>query len=309
MIDSRLKDWLLAGDVSIQYQTKRDLFGIDDLDLQQKIHQSGWGRAFLQLQNANGHWGRSFYSPKWISTHYTILDLKNLQIAPAQTAIISILEKIVKEEKGPDGGLLPIGMTQKSDVCVNGMAINYLAYFGIASQHLESIIDFILSQQMPDGGFNCQSNRKGAIHSSLHSTISVLEGFLEYSKNAYTYRQEEVQKAKEQCIAFILLHHLYKSDKTGEIIHPQMLRLSYPSRWKYDILRALDYFQAAQIPFEEQMRDALTLLKRKRKKDGKWNLQQKHPGQVHFQMEKPGKASRWNTLRALRVLNFYEPNL
>lgn len=309
MIDSGILDWLLTGDVAIQYQTKRDLLGIDDSALQQKIQEEGWGKRFLALQNSDGHWGQGFYKPKWISTHYTLLDLKNLQIARSQAAIFTILEKIIEEEKGPDGGLLPIGTTQRSDVCVNGMALNYLSYFGISGRDLTSIIDFILSQQMPDGGFNCQLNRKGAVHSSLHSTISVLEGFLEYRKNGYTYRLEDLRLAEQQCIKFILLHRLYKSDKTGEIIHPQMLRLSYPSRWKYDVLRALDYFQAAEVPYEERMKDALTFLQGKRKKEGKWNLQQKHPGQNHFEMEKAGKASRWNTLRALRVLKFYQSHL
>lgn len=309
MINTEIIDWLLAGDVSIQYQVKRDLLGIDDLHLRQKIQQEGWGKRFLDLQKPDGDWGQGFYRPKWTSTHYTLLDLKNLQIVPTPPSVFSVLQNIIEQQKGPDGGLLPIGTTQKSDVCVNGMALNYLTYFKMPMDGLKSIVDFILAHQMSDGGFNCQINRKGAVHSSLHSTISVLEGFLEYRKNGYTYRLKEIHLAEQQCIAFILLHRFFKSDKTGALIHPQMLRLPYPSRWKYDVLRALDYFQAAKVPFDKNMQDALVVLQEKRKKNGRWNVQSKHPGQIHFEMEKAGKDSRWNTLRALRVLKFYQAHL
>jgi hypothetical protein len=158
---------------------------------------------------------------------------------------------------------------------------------------------------MKDGGFNCNSNRKGAIHSSLHSTISVLEGILEYAKNGYGYRLEELQEAEDKSRTFILQHRLFRSDRTGNIIDKKMLMLSYPSRWKYDILRALDYFQFAGINYDPQMQDALDILTKKRRKDNKWPVQAKHPGQTHFEMEKTGGPSRWNTLRAMRVLKHF----
>ena len=104
---------------------------------------------------------------------------------------------------------------------------------------------------------------------------------------------------------FILVHQFYLSDRTGAIIHPGFLRFPYPSRWKYDLLRALDYFQAARAPWDERMRPAMDVLLKKRNKDGTWNVQAKHPGQTYFDMEKAGKPSRWNTLRAMRVLKHF----
>ncbi|MBL7809408.1 MAG: hypothetical protein JNN28_16435, partial [Saprospiraceae bacterium] len=235
--------WLLEGDVAIQFQAQRDLLGKNLPDLQLRIQTEGWGKAFMDKRNPNGGWGQDYYQPKWISTHYTLLDLKNLQIAPDVPEIRQTIAHVLLKEKGPDGGILPIGSTRRSDVCVNGMFLNVACYFGAAQSELHSIVDFLLREKVPDGGFNCQSNRQGCVHSSLHSTISVLEGILEYQLNGYTYRLAELSAAAIAGQEFILMHRLFKSDKTGAIIDPRMTMLSWPSRWKYDILRALDYFR------------------------------------------------------------------
>jgi hypothetical protein len=303
--ERQLINWLLEGDVSIQYQVHRDLLGIERPDLQERITTAGWGARFLSFRRKEGHWGQRFYQPKWISTHYTILDLKNLAIAPDQKEIRESIAQVIRTIKGPDGGILPIGNEQKSDVCVNGMFLNYAAYFQTAEEDLKSIVDFLLAEHMPDGGFNCFSNRNGAIHSSLHSTISVIEGISEYDRNGYGYRLAALQAAAKQSRGFLLQHRIFRSDRTGEIIDQKMLMLSYPSRWRYDILRALDYFQFAGVNYDPRMQDALDILRKKRRKDGTWPVQARHPGKTHFDMEKTGCPSRWNTLRALRVLKQY----
>lgn len=300
--------WLLAGDVSIRYQTYADLLGTPKPSLRKRIACEGWGKQFLDRQHHDGHWGRAFYQPKWISTHYTLLDLKNLAIEPGHPSIKKAVAGIFQTEKGPDGGINPSNEIKQSDVCINGMVMNYACYFGTPAKELASVVDFLLSQRMKDGGFNCHSNRKGAIHSSLHSTLSVLEGIAEYEKNGYTYRLRELQKARDSSLEFVLMHQLFRSDKTGEIINPNFLKLYYPCRWYYDILKALDYFRHAGIPYDERMEEALTVIISKRTKDGLWKLPSKHPGLVHFDMEKAGTASRWNTLRALRVLKYFNRN-
>ena len=297
--------WLLAGDVSIQYQVYRDLLSEERKDLQERIASEGWGKRFLSKRKPEGHWGQKFYQPKWTSSHYTLLDLRNLFIDPENQLIKDSIEIILENEKGQDGGIRPIGSIQASDVCINGMFLNYASYFRADEKKLESVVDFLISQHMDDGGFNCMSNRSGAVHSSLHSTISVLEGITEYSKNSYIYRINELISITKAAIEFILSHKLYISDRTGEIIKKEFLRLSYPSRWRYDILRALDYFQYSEIPWDDRMKQAINVLLNKRNRDSTWNLQAKHSGQVHLEMGKPGKPSRWNTLRAMRVLRFY----
>ncbi|HUT43154.1 MAG TPA: hypothetical protein VMW95_02365 [Desulfobacterales bacterium] len=305
-LDGRqLIDWLLEGDVSIQYQVHRDLLATEKPHLRDRIATEGWGAQFLSFRKKEGHWGQRFYQPKWISTHYTILDLKNLAISQNNNEIRQSISQVIQKLKGQDGGIFPFGAEEKSDVCVNGMFLNYASYFGTKENDLKSIVDFLLSEHMKDGGFNCNSNRNGPIHSSMHSTISVIEGILEYAKNGYGYRLEELQDAEDKSRAFLLKHRLFRSDRSGNIIDKKMIMLSYPSRWRYDILRALDYFQFAGINYDPRMQDALDILTKKRRKDNKWPVQAKHPGQTHFEMEKTGGPSRWNTLRALRILKHF----
>lgn len=304
-----LLKWLLAGDVAIQYQTFRDLLQEDREDLQTRIAHEGWGKAFLDRRNPQGYWGRKFYQPKWTSSHYTLLDLKNLGIARDIPVISDSIQLILDTRKSPDGGINPAESIPDSDVCVNGMFLNYACYFQTQEKALESIIDFLLNQKMPDGGYNCLSNHSGAVHSSMHSTLSVMEGYVEYLKNGYAYRRDSISQAFDEAQSFLLIHFLFRSDRTGAIIHPEFLKFRYPRRWKYDILSTLDLFQYHGVPWDDRMQPALDVMMQKRNKDGTWNLQAKLPGALHFEMEKPGQASRWNTLRALRVLKHYPQGL
>ncbi len=307
MTNDQIISWLLEGDVSIQYQAHRDLLGEDKPQLQERIASEGWGSEYLKRRNVAGHWGDRFYQPKWISTHYTVLDLKNLGISPKQPKIRESISQVIESLKGSDGGIFHGNSANKSDVCINGMFLNYAAYFGVEEKDLMSIIDFLLTESMKDGGFNCYSNSNTVrpVHSSMHSTISVLEGFLEFSSNHHSYRLNEIQKSVNSAQQFLLEHKLFRSHRTGEIIDKKMLVLSYPSRWKYDILRVLDYFQSSKIGYDPRMQDSIDILLSKRLNDGCWPVQSKHPGQTHFEMEKVGKASRWNTLRAMRVLKYF----
>lgn len=306
MNSNKLINWLLEGDVSIQYQVHRDLLGDDKKNLQDRIAIEGWGKQFLSKRKIDGNWGIKFYQPKWTSTHYTLYDLRNLCIAPNNPLIQESIEIILENEKASDGGILAIGRNQLSDLCINGMFLNYASYFNASEKDLKSVVDSILSQIMPDGGFNCRSNRYNTVHSSLHTTLSVLEGITEYEINQYNYRLKELINAKKSAIEFILLHQLFISDRTGEIINKDFLKLTYPRRWRYNILSALDYFQHARIQWDDRMKPAIQVLLKKQNKDSTWNTQAKHPGQVHFEMEKAGKPSRWNTLRAMRVFKHFE---
>ncbi|WP_038042551.1 prenyltransferase/squalene oxidase repeat-containing protein [Thermosipho africanus] len=182
--------------------------------------------------------------------------------------------------------------------------MNIACYSNIQHENIFEIVDFILKTQMDDGGWNCRLNDKPH-HSSLHTTINVLEGLKEYINSGYVYRKTEILNAMEKAHEFILVHKLYKSDKTNQVIDKKMTMLSYPSRWRYDILRALDYFQSIDFQYDPRMEDALNLSLKKKLKSNKWPLQQKYPGRVFFDFEKVGKESRINTVRALRVLKKY----
>lgn len=305
MDQQEIIDWLMTGDISIRYQTERDLQGSDRLELQRRIAGEGWGKRFLALRRQDGHWGRGFYQPKWTSTHYTVLDLKNLALPPDHPLLRETVSIILKEQKAADGGINPAKTIPQSDVCINGMFLDYACYFRIPEDGLESVVDFVIREHMPDGGFNCESNRWSPVHSSLHTSLSILEGIHAYEAGGYSYRVVELKKIAAQAREFILQHRLFRSDRTGRVIDPKFLLLSFPSRWRYDILRALDYFRSAGTPYDPRMQDALDVLLKKRGKDGRWPLQGRHPGQVHFEMESIREPSRWNTLRALRVLQHF----
>ncbi|MFC2124860.1 hypothetical protein ACFLU5_08620 [Bacteroidota bacterium] len=305
MDHNEIISWLLEGDVSIQYQVFRDLLLEDKKELQGKIQDEGWGSELLSKRRSDGRWGLKFYQPKWTSSHYTLLDLRNLNISPDNKLIKESIDLIAINEKGPDGGINPSGNINNSDVCINGMFLNYASYFKTDMDKLIPVVDLILSQRMIDGGFNCRLNRSGAVHSSLHTTISAVEGIAEYRLNGYTYRLNELKDVEQSSREFMLHHHLFRSDKTGKIIHKKFLRLSYPGRWRYDILRALDYFRHSGSKWDDRMQPSIDVLISKIRPDNRWPLQANHPGRTHFEMEKVRQPSRWNTLRAMRVLKHF----
>ena len=302
MLKKELIDWIMRGDISLEYLAKRDLLDYNDLSLKKEIGHQGWAKNILSKRQDNCHWGQGFYQPKWTSSHYTLLDLRNLEMDTTKD-IWEILHILLKTVRGPENEICENRSNSKGDLCVNGMFLNYAAYFGIHETDLKPIIDYIIKYKMEDGAFNCRITRSGAKHSSFHTTICILEGFLTYISKGYTYRYEEVEALMKSCEEFLLKHHLYCSDRTGEIVHPQMTKLVYPTRWKHDVLRGLDYFAMANKPYDHRLDDAFDLIISKRRKDGTWPMQGKHPGQSHIIMEKSG-PSRFNTFRVMRALKW-----
>jgi len=303
-MEERLIDWLLDGDISIRYQVYRDLLDEDKPDLRHKIHLEGWAKQFLELQKPNGQWGMGWYRPKWACTHYIILILKYLQPIPEVKPVQDTINRCLDTQKSLDGGFSFWQNTKLSDVCVNGMVLNYATYFVKPDERLDSVIDLLLNVQMPDGGWNCR-HLHGAVHSSFHTSLSVLEGLWEYRKQGGSHRLQELIVAEERALEFLLIHHLYLSHRTMEIVSPKMTLFSYPPHWKYDVLKALFHIAERGLAPDVRMHEALALLNAKRNQDGSWNLQNRHPGEMPFHMEKAGKPSRFNTLLALRVLKNY----
>jgi hypothetical protein len=168
------------------------------------------------------------------------------------------------------------------------------------------MVEFLIAQQMADKGWNCELPRGGK-HSSFHTTISVLEGLWEFERH-YPHHDllNVIQEKQNEGIEFLLDHHLYKSNTTWQAVDPRMTKLSFPPRWHFDIMRCLDYFQEKNINKDKRMNDAMELLIKKRTIDGFWKLEIKYPAKIFFEMENVGKESRWNTLRALRILKWWE---
>jgi hypothetical protein len=301
-------EWLLEGDIAVRYQTRRDLLHRNDVHLQERIAREGEGAALLASRHADGHWGRGFYQPKWTSSHYTLLELKNLGLSRRHPSARDTVALILQTEKGQDGGLNPSSTVKQSDACVNGMALNYASYFGAEELSLASIVDFLLGQRLPDGGFNCRLNRTGARHSSVHTTVCVMEGFTEYQRSGYQYRALELLSAQADAIEFLLRHHLYRSERTGRVMNPEFTRLHHPARWHFDVLRGLDALTDAGTAYDPRMDDALQMVRSRRKADGRWVANTAYPGQTHTTPPQPGQPNRWISLIASRVLNFYPIN-
>jgi hypothetical protein len=302
-------EWLLEGDPSIRYQTLRDLVNanINDINKErQRVLKEGWGRRFMDLQEGNGTWSNALYSPKWTSTFYTLLLLKRFG-APndknTEKACRILLDRgfYVK-----DGGINYWKTWKQGECCVTGMLLSMLCHFHIKDDRINRMVEYLISEQMPDEGWNCERYR-GAKHSSFHTTISVLEGLWEYEKESPNGDlTKSVQEKQKEGIEFLLQHHLYKSNTTWKTVDPRMIRLSFPPRWHFDIMRCLDYFQDRNAKHDKRMIDAMNHLMKKQTAEGFWKREIKYPAKTFFEMEKVGKDSRWNTLRALRILKWWE---
>jgi len=304
--ESSVLAWLLVGDVSIQYRTRRDLLGEDMkslASLRARIPEEGWGLRFRKTRDpATRMWGGGLYMPKWVSTHYTLVDLQSLGFPGDHPAFRDSIELLLERFLGPDGGVY-VGKTVRiADVCVSAMVLSLSLYSGIRDGRTRRILSFLEAHRQPDGGWNCDDLRSPA--SSFATTLSVLEA-LEDVRSAGLAPEAYLDPLARGGEEWLLARRLYFGFRSGQVANPEFPYLSFPCRWKYDVLRGLSYFARAGRPYDRRMADALALLRGKRRKDGTWPVQRKHPGAVHFDMEQTGGPSRWNTLRALVVLGAY----
>jgi hypothetical protein len=202
-----------------------------------------------------------------------------------------------------DGGI-NYGWRGRSETCITGMVASILSYFQHDDDRLDTIAGHLLERQMPDGGWNCR-RPYGATHASVHTTMSVLEGLRHYELHRGR-EVREVRDAQRRGREFLSVHRLFRSHRSGEIIKPVFTRFSFPPRWHYDILRALDYFQAVNAPRDPRLADAIDIVRGSQLKDGRWSLQHSYKGKTYFELERLGAPSRWNTLRAPRVLRWWD---
>ena len=299
-------EWLLAGDSAIRWQVMRDLLGEPETVWKQeqtRIATRGWGAELLSHQDDSGRWTAKLYGYKWISTTYSIVLLRRLGLTSGDPRADRACRLFLDDALWPDGGINISVSLERSETCATGMVLALLAWFEVDDPRREELVGYLLAEQMPDGGWNCERFR-GAVHSSFHTTINVLEGLREYAV-ATGPRAPTTTLAESRAREFLLEHRMYRSHKTGDIVDDRMTRLSFPPRWRHDVLRGLDYFRAAAAPTDERLADAIDVLIGKQRRDGRWPLQQRHPGRTWFEMEQVGQPSRWNTLRARRVLDWW----
>jgi hypothetical protein len=299
--------WLLEGDPAIRWQVHADLLesGAEVVEQERaRIAEEGWGAALLAKQTPDGRWGNGLYSPKWTSTTYTLLLLRDLGLMSGNQQALAGCRLLLDQGLYDDGGINFWKSYRHSETCVTSMVLSILAYFKLPDERVSRLVEHLLEQQMPDGGWNCRRIR-GAVHSSFNTTILALEGLWHFARTHPAFASE-INEAEARGREFLLQHRLYRSDKTGNIVNTAFTRFAYPTRWHHDVLRALDYWQVSRSMRDERLQDGIDLVYKKRETDGRWVLQYRYSGKTFFEMERVGKPSRWNTLRALRVLKWWE---
>jgi hypothetical protein len=295
-------EWLLDSDPSIRWQVSRDLIGASDAIVaaeRLRVSTEGWGARLLDLQATDGYWGGAAFLPHaWISTKDTLQVLRDLGADPASERVGRAIRQVRDRCTWGEGfGNSPF-FDGEVEPCINGRVLAIGAYFGEARGHLA---DRLLQEQLSDGGWNCYA--PPSQRSSFNSTICVLEGLLEYETAAGP--RSDIAAARLRGQEYLLERRLLRSRSNGQIIRPEWTAISFPTRWHYDILWGLDYLRRAGLAPEGRMAEAIDLVRNKRDALGRWPLENPHPGAVHFEMEgRAGEASRWNTLRALRVLRW-----
>lgn len=303
-----IMDWLLDSDPAIRWQVMRDLtHEAPDVIVAERsrIATEGWGAMLLALQGPDGKWGGRPWSHDWTDTFHVLELLRRLGLDPgseqARRAIRLVREQVTWrdpdfETPWADNPFF----AGEIEPCINGNTVVTGAYFGV---DMTPLVDRLLGEQLPDGGWNCEVEN-GATVSSMETTINVLEGLLEYERAIDG--EAGVGEARRRGEAYLLDRGLFRRKTTGEVIDARWLRFSFPHWYHYDVLRALEYLRAAGVTPDERVSEAIGVVESHRDPDGRWPLQNVYDGDAHVQMEEgEGAPSRWNTLRAMRVLDWF----
>jgi hypothetical protein len=297
-------DWLLASDPAIRWQVMRDLTDAPTGEIaseRAKVATEGWGAQLLALQGADGYWGGGAYKPDWTGTNGTLQLLRRFGVDPVVEPVRRAL-RLVRENVLWEYDDLPY-FEGEVEPCINGQAVAVGAYFG---EDVQGIVDRLLTEQMADGGWNCEQEN-GSTRGSFDSTINVLEGFLEYERAVGG--NQEVAAARVRGQEYLLERRLFHRLSTGEVTEPNTgvwVRFAFPTGWHYDVMRGLDHLRdAAAIP-DDRLADAIALVESKRDAEDRWPREITYHDRLDVEMDEgEDLPSRWMTLRALRVLRWY----
>ncbi len=307
-------DWLLESDPSIRWQVMRDLTDApaDEVAAERaRVATEGAGAELLALQTADGRWGDAAWNRGWDSTMHALSLLREMGLDPASAearrAMGLVRDHVTWQGCGPqecDGNAF---FTGEVEPCINGQVAASGAYFG---QDVRGIVDRLLGEQLPDGGWNCEAPNRST-RSSFNTTICVLEALLEHERAAQS--SPEVTAARLRGQEYLLERRLFRRRSTGEAIERDRkgdttwTRFAFPTWWHYDVLWGLDYLRRAGMAPDERVAEAVSLVASKPDRDGRWALETRHPGRMPVETDDgEGRPSRWNTLRALRVLRWHE---
>jgi len=303
-------DWLLEGDPAIRWQVLRDLTdaSADEVAAERaRVEHEGWGARLLAAADADGLWAGGACFPRdwtwsesdqpWTATMHSLQSLQLFGLDPASDSARRAIKLVAENGRWEHAGQRYFD--GEVEPCINGRTIESGAHFGA---DVSAIVERILGERLEDGGWNCEVEN-GSVRSSFDTTINVLDGLLEFERA--TGGSDAVREARRGGEDYLLERGLFRRRSTGEVADPAYLDFAFPYYWHYDVLRALDYFRHAGAHPDPRLAEAIELVRSKEQPDGRWLLDRRHPGQVHFDLEDVGAPSRWNTLRALRVLAWW----
>jgi hypothetical protein len=307
-------DWLLDSDPSIRWQVMGALTGASAAEVateRARVATEGVGAKLLALQTPDGRWGGAAWNHGWNSTMHVLMLLRDLGLDPAsdqaRRAVGLVRDRVTWQGCGPKECERNAFFEGEVEPCINGQVAMVGAYF---RQDVRGIVDRLLSEQLPDGGWNCEAPNRST-RSSFNTTICVLEALLEHERAGGA--TPAVTEARLRGQEYLLERRLLRRWSTGEVIERDRksgapwTRFAFPTWWHYDVLRGLEYLRSAAVAPDERVAEAIELVASKRDADGRWPLDTQYPGVMPVEMNKgESRSSRWNTLRALRVLGWYD---
>jgi hypothetical protein len=311
--EGSVTQWLLDSDPSIRWQAMRDLTAASEHEVaaeRARVATEGAGARLLALQAADGRWGGAAWNHGWDSTMHVLTLLREMGLdpngEPARRAAGLVRDGVTWQGCGPPEADNNRFFAGEVEPCINGQVAAAGAYF---RQDVAALIDRLLGEQLADGGWNCDAPDTST-RSSFNTTICVLEALLEHEEAGGA--DERVTAARLRGQEYLLDRRLFRRRSTGAVIErdrksgTSWTRFAYPTWWHYDVLRGLDYLRRAGAVPDERAAEAIDLVASKRTADGRWPLEAQYPGRMLIEMDPgEGRPSRWNTLRALRVLNWY----
>lgn len=312
-------DWLLDADPAIRWQVMRDVLH-EPADVvaaeRARVAIEGWGARLLELQADDGLWAGNAFSQDRTDTFHVLELLRRLGLDPASAEARRAIDRVRTRVTWGDGAWWNPPWADKGffegevEPCINGNVIATGAYFGI---DMTPLVERLLGEQLQDGGWNCEVER-GATVSSLGTTINVLEGLLAFERtvgadvDVAAADRDRAREARRRGEDYMLERRLLRRRSTGKIIDPGFLEPAFPTWWHYDVLRALDHLRDAGVKPDDRMAEAISIVEARSGADGRWPAGPTHEADAAGYLDldvAEGQPSRWITLQALRVVDWF----
>jgi squalene cyclase len=316
---SSVTAWLLEeNQPSIRYLTLTELLGRMDKEADVRsartnITKAGWAKDVLDAQLPSGCWyhEKSLFEPTFEATFWMLLILADLGLTKEEPRVKKAAELWMQRGATKDGGFSQSGKAG-GHLCITGNSARALVKLGYADHpKVRRAFEWLVKNQATRGGWSCWNFGEKRSGRTLDSW-EPLSAFAVYPRQKWS---RAMKLACEKGAEFYLERELHKQGARWE----PWYRFHYPVHYYYDLLVGLDCLTALGYTRDKRLEYAISLLKEKRRPDGRWNVdanrpeesaslrafRKQHPNSkdlTPFVLEEPGKPSKMITLIALRVL-------